>query len=532
MRKAGDPTRTDDDESSCQLPEDIQQASYSRLCGGIKGPNYDIGVLVDLANKMSRKAPGTRKTTMPSGYVYFGQFIDHDLTRDGLAASVVQPDDGQRPNYRTPRLDLDHMYGTDQQDLRCLYDNGRLKLNHTQVVSYGGRPYGGGGDDLFRQNGKAIIVDPRNDENLIVAQMHVLWAKFHNYLLDLVERDSETPIVAGVPGKDAVEKTQNLVRWHYQQIVLNDFLPHIVSSRVLNDIAEHGLKLFKTSDTPDDDLALPIEFTMAAFRFGHSMVQGSYFIDDIQNVNISDILRLTGLAGGITFSLPGNYAIDWEMFFGQDVRVNRGETIDTFITDALFRIDHSSVASFVVRQDQPGSAIGRGATARNDDFPVLVPSCINLATGAMSLPCLTLTRGSNASLPSGEDFADYFGYKQLPTGKLYVYPEDKDFFNQSGIKGKTPLWYYLLREAALQGQMEPATAADHDTPVQKLGPIGSRIVAETIYRVLSADRSSIFNAGKDWNPPVLECPYGPPQSIYTMSDLIAFFPRSPPSSED
>jgi hypothetical protein len=266
------------------------------------------------------------------------------------------------------------------------------------------------------------------------------------------------------------ERAQRFIIWHYQWIVLHDFLPLLVQAVTLRDIEQHGLHLYPRAGTPaDTPIALPVEFTLAAFRFGHSMVRSSYFLNPtVGVVDAADLVRMTKRGGGIQSRLPANFVFWWPRFFGgSDATVNRGEDIDTFITPALYHL------------------------------PALPPA----PAGPMgpSLPEMTLRRGSRVRLPSGQELARRFGYPELPPALIAARPEDEEFFRQSGFRERTPLWYYLLREAAVEGVREQETDGPH--LVQKLGTIGGRIVAETIYQLLNADYDSILHAGRSWRPP-------------------------------
>lgn len=432
-----------------------------------------------------RKAREPRSKAMPSGYVYLGQFIAHDLVRD-----IHRFNEYTNPasSIRTPRLDLDHLYG-DAAEKSLLFDNaGRLFLGRTIASPFELRTGKAGYGDLPRDpDGTPKLADPRSDENLIIAQMHVLWSKLHNCLLDLL---LELPELAlDIPGESLFERARNLLTWHYQWIAWYDFLPHVVRLDVLKDVEQNGPRLFVRRHTPGDPLmALPAEFTMAAFRFGHSMVQQSYRIQSHRFLGIEDILKTTKLGGGITNRLPATHVIDWRFFFGRDsALINRGQNIDTFISEALYELGGTDAQAFL--------AIAGSRPLNN------LPSKVD----RLRLPEMTLIRGSKACLPSGEEFAERFHYEPLLPKRIHALPEDESFFKQAGIRGRTPLWYYLLREAAVEEKAEPATDADRE-PIQKLGRIGSRIVAETLYQVLSADRDSIFNAGKNWRPPIIELP--------------------------
>ena len=138
------------------------------------------------------------------------------------------------------------------------------------------------------------------------------------------------------------------------------------------------------------------------------------------------------------------------------------------------------------------------------------------------LPELTLKRGSRIQLPSGQEFAAHFQLAEtVSAGQMHASPEDEEFFLRSGFATRTPLWYYLLREAAIEPNSEPGYGPD--PPLQKLGSTGSRIVAEVFHQLLAADADSISNAGRGWTPP--EFTFGSskrPRSIASMASLIEF----------
>ena len=266
-----------------EVPEK-PEGHYGRLCPShdSQWPPHDEHQLEALAKMMnaSLAAPGDRDerfrdNVMRSGYVYLGQFIDHDITRDVRLLREAGCDTEQTLNFRTPALDLDLLYGKDPAAVPCLYEGkGHLKLGMTEA-RYGRTSTD---DDLPRRpDGTAIVMDARSDENLFIAQTHVLFAKFHNCVLELL-KDQPT-LSAGPVDASLFERARRFVTWHYQWIVLKDFLPHIVQKETLKDIEKNGLHLFPRAHTPaDSSFALPVEFTVAAFRFGHSMVRDGYFL--------------------------------------------------------------------------------------------------------------------------------------------------------------------------------------------------------------------------------------------------------------
>lgn len=502
----------------CAPISEVPEGHYSRLCPSHSGqwPPHDENQLADLACRMREElSPDPQEGevslvdhVMRSGYVYFGQFIDHDITRDVRLLDEAGCDPEQTLNYRTPRLDLDLLYGKDPSAVPCLYErNGRLKLGRTQPGQGEISTY----DDLPRRpDGTAVVVDSRSDENLIIAQTHVLFAKFHNCVLELLAKRKD--LSAGPVGASLFEQARRFVTWHYQWIVLRDFLPHVVQNAILQDIERHGLHLFPRAYTPaDSPMALPVEFTVAAFRFGHSMIRDCYLFRPHRVLSSAELIRMTKRGGGIYKRLPASYVISWKTFVtGIRNDVNRGEVINTYITPALYALPPQSVQAFRLQLAQ----VSPEKTIFQDR--VIPP-----------LPELTLRRGSRVRLPSGEEFARRFGYTPLPPAKIPARPEDVDFFNQEGFRGRTPLWYYILREAKVEAVLEDETDEVSDIrtihTIQKLGTVGGRIVAEVLYQLLNADYDSIMHAGKDWRPPAFV--FGTsktPRSLTSLRAIVDF----------
>ena len=503
----------------CADVPEVPEGQYGRLCPSTSGhwAPHDESQLAILAQKMRAPDPVVKgvepRHVMRSGYVYLGQFIDHDITRDISLLDEAGPDTDRTQNYRTPCLDLDLLYGKDPATVPCLYhDGGKLKLGSTLDS---GNEKGSPDNDLFRRpDGTAVVVDARSDENLIIAQLHVLFAKFHNKVLDLL---ATNPALSPGPVRASLfEQARRFVTWHYQWIVLNDFLPSFIQRATLDDIETNGLYLYPRAYTPADyPMAVPVEFSVAAFRFGHSMVRPSYMNRPHEFIDAAVLIMMTKKGEGITSELPANFTIDWSRFFTEPQRVNRGEIIDTFITPALYDLPPMAVQAF--RRQQLGVSASR-SIYRDKMIP--------------PLPELTLRRGSRVRLPSGEEFANRFGYTPLSADLIPAQHGDADFFQQPGFKNRTPLWYYILREAVVEGVTEPEKGNEHWN-IQKLGTIGGRIVAETMHQLLNADYKSIRHAGKNWRPPQFVFGDLPDlRAIETMQDLVSFVTGLPAKGID
>ncbi len=431
---------------------------------------------------------------IPAVYTYFGQFIDHDLTFDPASSLQKQNDPDALEDFRTPRFDLDNVYGRGPDDQPYFYDSdGRLFL---QGKSLGGAAANPNARDLPRSwdadplsrdpaqrdkaKRRAIIGDPRNDENVIVSQLQGLFHRFHNK----VSKDHPTWSFAQV---------QRTVRFHYQWVVLNDFLPKIVSASVLRQVAPHLEKGTNVRTDPpnveffcwDKSAFMPLEFAAAAYRFGHSMVRPGYRLNE--NVGPFGIFEtdpdkaLTGFR-----EFPDNWAIDWSLFSSLE---SRGAN-DATRTQLAYRIDTSITNPLA---HLPPSVVGK-----------LPPgSKLNI------LALRNLLRGWRMRLPSGQDVARAMGLEPLADKDIVIGKftgDDADIFgpitkvNHKAFAGNCPLWTYVLAETQETELLVPTTTGDRGVKTRQLGPVGGRIVAETFVGLMMGDSSSYLAQNPLWTP--------------------------------
>ena len=394
--------------------------------------------------------------SMPAGYIYFGQFIDHDLTRDVTPLLQQQQDPTATVNYDTPKFDLGSVYGGGPTANPELYDAARpgyLKVNpHDGMV------------DLPRDEvGAAFLGDPRNDENLIVAQLHTVFLRLHNRFRD-----------QGMSFEQARQQT----RWHFQWLVVNDYLHRIVGKDMVASVLGKSATGTLTANTkfyrPRNAARpyMPIEFAGAAYRFGHSMIRAEYEVQDGHTVPIFGADGYEDLRGNR--QIPHTLWIDWNYFFdipglsAPDDR-NMARKIDTQISLPLYK---------------------------------LPPTVVAPTTGAiLALAERNLLRGKRIGLPAGQDVAVAMGITPLTNAQLGL--------TEAGWNKKAPLWFYILKEAELLGG-------------GRLGPVGGRIVAEVLLGLLALDKNSYFNARPGFSP----------GAGFKMGDLIlkagAFDPRGVP----
>jgi Animal haem peroxidase len=262
----------------------------------------------------------------PSGFTYFGQFIDHDLTLDGQPLPTAPIDPTTLLNGRTAAFDLDSVYGRGPVRDAQLYeaDHKRLRVQEEDEEN-GVLP------DLVRDaDGTALLADGRNDENLIIAQLHLAFLKFHNRLVD--------------EGKSFAE-ARRLTQWHYQWVVVNDYLPHVVGQDRVDrflDGTEVTNEFYQPGD-PDAPMT-PTEFSTAIFRYGHSQVRDAYEMNDLSEDAPIKVFDLTPGAEDLRGGQDVNERthIDWLEFFEIDgapeFEGNLSRQFDTKISESLFNL--------------------------------------------------------------------------------------------------------------------------------------------------------------------------------------------------
>ncbi len=396
---------------------------------------------------------------IPAGYTYLGQFIDHDITFDPASSLLRGHDPNALHNFRSPRFDLDSLYGEGPDDEPFLFDieTGKQKMlieARTEPEEF----------DLPRNSqGTALIGDPRNDENVIVSQLQVAFLRTHNKLVDKI---------------GTFEEARRQLRWHYQYIVLNDFLRRIVPTEVMDSILPpggpidwcelchcrfgHGLPF------------MPVEFSVAAYRFGHSMIRPQY---DINTTIIDRPIFVLESQRGDGKDLRGfqpllkEWGIDWSLFFEtSDERPQSSRLIDTRLAEGLASL------------------------------PDAVPP---------SLAFRNLQRGVSLGLPWGEAVAKALGVDPLTEEEVGLAELGLEEQWLETFRGRTPLWFYILREASKRSEG------------LKLGPVGGRIVAETLICLLAKDQFSYPNIEPGWTP-AKEGLMPQKGNTFEMADLIRF----------
>jgi hypothetical protein len=407
-----------------------------------------------------------RSPPPPAGYTYAGQFIFHDLTRDDTPLrGAIDQDARDTANQNQPSLNLSSLYGDGPGSKDAfLYENDGASL---KVGS--GRTNDGALFDLPLDptSLRAILADPRNNESLILRQIHAMFLKLHNSAVTVLRDEAS--------GVDLFEEARRRVRWQFQWLVRFDYLPRICDPSVYRDIIIDGNRRF---DWPSASFSIPVEFSHGAARFGHSMVRAKYDLNHGNlDVSLNRIIREVHKPG----PLDPAFAIDWQRFFTAREPANN---LDTTIPEAMFQL--------------PIEALRRFGASISEDNPA-------------ELPVRTLRRGAAMKLPTGEQVRDAFGSPSIVQGfeGLPNYAPAQ-VLADLGLNGRTPLWFYILLEAEAN-----ARGAN-------LGPVGSRLIAEVIEGALHADLTSIvweLKRNPSWRPPEWKTPTGEALNIDSFLDL-------------
>ncbi|MEP7336762.1 MAG: heme peroxidase family protein [Acidobacteriota bacterium] len=449
-----------------------------------------------------------RHSTIPSLYTYFGQFLDHEITffdaesyeKGRLHNPNLVPLPPEViltfPNKRTPRLDLDCIYGQSEEENNQLRDGDRMRLGTVTHVTDRLRPAGKDGDefDLLRkvsqnpaENRAANIGDGRNDENLIIAQMHVAFLRAHNTLVEQLGF--------------SYDKANLALRQHFQWVVLHDFLKRIANAaivdRVLNQVLANDPARFYQPSA--GKLFMPLEFSAAAYRFGHSMVRDAYRLNSLFDpIPLGQLFTRTALkgtlpAGGPAFdTMPESWIIEWGDFI--DGGQNRARRIGTRLTNHLAKLRDSSGNPLINDAGQP------------------------LADEAM-LSVRNLLRGYLLRIPTGQAVAEKLGMPPMSASQIEkaVGPAQAEILHETELSTHTPLWYYILAEVdnQLQGNPDPNDPAHSNlTGPDHLGPVGSTIVAEVLIELVRHSKDSILQQ-PGWRPSLGKTP-----GWFTLPDLL------------
>jgi hypothetical protein len=450
---------------------------FSRL--GPKGTGKQLGRPNRLKIAQAMTPDNLKPGQIPAGFTYLGQFIDHDLTFDksSLMEGVDIPP-ATLVESRSPSLDLDSLYGNGPGD------PGSAKFYAADEIHLKqGRAAGGPiGSDLPRKaNGEAIMPDPRNDENLAVAQLHCAFIRFHNRVVDSL---------GAVPAGQRFRAARKIVTLHYQWMIRTDYLARICTPAVVTNVFTHGRKAFEVGAPPTQVPTMPIEFSVAAFRLGHSMVRAKYSWNKVfPDAGLARLFEFTHLSGGLPGPIPDIWIADFRRLFNfeQLTPQNPALIVPSNLFNRANRIDTRLVhplRELPVADPPPENNLA----FRN----LLRANMVKLATGQQMATFLknkgiSITKLTKAQIKNGNGGASL---SALTTTQ------------RDALIGNTPLWFYVLREAEFHGG--------------KLHGVGARIVAETFHRAIEGSKFSIVR------DPAFRPDLGPNNTTFRMVDLLNF----------
>lgn len=411
-----------------------------------------------LASRFSETSTTPAEMGMTAGFGYFGQFVDHDLDLSleaetsfllpPFVKSLEEDVNGDFVNLRTPGLDLDSVYGfgplagVSAAEAWYDFDSGvGLRFRFATGPS--------GGLDFLRdaKTGRALIGDPRNDENGLIGQLHRAFQQLHNKTVDRILNRDAIDEMTLTPGSAAwwevFHEARNYTTAYYQGIVGNDFLRRLT-----------GRSLFDALDSIVEPVGIlpegpqiPLEFAHAAYRL-HTIIPNQVQIGSSDFVSpIDPILRST---------------VNWGYLFGP--RATPASRVDTFVPAEL-----RNIVSLVI----PGTGV------------------VTLDLGQTNI-----MRGRETLNPSGEAYLDMLLAELglLPdaatvrgktvlnwtTGSAVFTNADDAAMLADLLAENTDLWVYVMAEASLNNGL--------------LGPVGQDILERTIGDLLRTDDYSLVGA--------------------------------------
>ncbi len=447
-----------------------------------------LAAIGDKNGPLRSTGPAKKTNSIPAGLIFFGQFVDHDVTLD-LTSSFARLDSPEATtNFRTPTLDLDCVYGDGPEGSPYLYWHGRSGVD----AAFNGVKLLTGADmpgatpemqsDLARSaHGRAIIGDPRNDENRIISQLQLAMIRFSNRVADHIHSTT------GDGGGALFEAVRRVVTWHYQWTVVNDFLRHICGNVLIDNILGTGRRLYEPEDCDygegyGNQPFIPVEFSVAAYRFGHSMIPQ----------------RIQTQAGKPSFEVFGpKLGQGFAPLADLDAVVHWPDVLDLSLpgTDRADKLDAKLAADLL-------------------DLPFVG------AADVKSLATRNLLRGQAFRLPSGEAIAAAAG---RPPAEISAVTAKARILAASAtpaatLDAGTPFWLYLIVEA---GEIGRESAPGHFDKGEGLGPVGGRVVAETLIGLMELDPHSYLGSNRAWSPALPADRLGP-AGLFSLLDLLTY----------
>jgi heme peroxidase len=412
-----------------QRPTDapISPATYGRLFPELPSFSAEQELLFALGGAGGLCDGGDEAdepASVAAGWAFFGQFVAHDITAD-RSAPLAHADLSQLRNARSPRLNIEGLYGDGPVGHPFLFQrDDPAKL----LTAPGGR-------DLLRNTeGTAVIGDPRNDSHVVVSQMHLAFVHAHNAFVDRAR-------ASGKPEEHVFAAAARELVWHYQTVVLREFLPSLIGAELTDLIMRGDRRHYRPRDQP----FIPLEFADAAYRYGHAQIRRTYQLNSAGGA-VPIFPDLVGFR-----PVAAEHQIEWPRLF---------DAVGAPPAARAKRIDGRLVGALIA-------------------LPLAVTGASEVSE-LHSLAVRDLMRGQGVGLPSGEAVARRMGEPPLSAEEVGT--------SGAGWSSETPLWYYILREADVRQGGD------------RLGPVGARIVGEVLIGLLDLDTASVRHAPQSWTP--------------------------------
>lgn len=452
---------------------------------------YDDGACAkDRGGKKAEKGAmeeGKLNPGFPAAYAFIAQFIAHDLSFDPSTPGQVAPEDASM-NARTPRFDLDVVYGGNPDQNLDFYE--LLPGNRNTYRFRFGKTTGPRQYDFPRDGNLALIPDQRDDQHVIISQFHVAMMKLHNQQLEQVMKRHPKGTQATL--SDFLE-AQRLTRWHYQYAIVHDFLPRMLGERQNQAILQPELerwsqRITRMTEQPTRRAAVPLEFSVAIYRIGHSVIRAAYRINgkklgQLPLFPASAVTTVSPAAAGVPPAIGGGPpAVDGAASAATPTAAAPASAALAVATAAPSRTGAPQDLSggrplhkdLVVSWEYMFRTPGRERRVQNSrTFRNTLPKAFSAIRGLEKVGGLAgrdLERGWLLGLPSGQDVAHRLGI-------------ESDLFKP----GNDSLWYYAMREVPDSGL--------------SVGPVSARILCKVFLDLLQLDPGSYLCREPNWYPP-------------------------------
>ncbi len=434
-------------------------------------------MLEDLAHDDLRGDSG-----IEAGITFLGQFIDHDITLDVTTQLGLPANPQEVKNFRTADLDLDCVYGGGPEATPFLYDFPRLHV---------GEELPGGRHDLYRgKDGTALIGDPRNDENIFLAQIQASFIAFHNTMVDelFVQKLDEGSAAAanylawkqgGTFEQRALVRhldeelfatARDNVIHYYHRMLAEYFLPKVIGVGRTLDIATNGPKFYNTQIAN-----IPVEFSAAAYRFGHSQVRQEYKIAN------DEVLPIFSAGRNGFRPVASNETIDFALFFPiagrDDVVPQNTRLLDTKLPGPLLNLDQFGVVPPGGDGSLASRNLKRGRTFRLPSGQALFDIIAEIENiEKEESPANYLTVSKDASKIDDGLYVELVVFGDVATEDpsevvLERVRNAPEIVRETLGVPSTPLWYHVLHEAEVWPvYMAKTTEPAQNWPIERFVP--------------------------------------------------------------